>query len=447
MTIGFVADDLTGASDVLAQAHRHGLDAALVLDPAAGLPGAADVVGVAGTARSLSGAAFDTTVRAGLAPFARMPGLEVLLYKVCSTFDSSPTLGSIGRGIELLRERFAGHGPVPVVPAQPDFGRYTAFSQHFGRSGEQVHRLDRHPVMSRHPSTPMHEADLRRVLAAQLGGAPELPALHLPAHHDGSFGSRWAAARAGSGPAFVVDAVSDSDLDRAAEALISGGPAGACGNGPALVVGSGGIMAALARRRGHAAPTAPSWAPSTGATLVVSASASAVTAGQIDDALAHGWVGVAVPVDGGDDVEARVTAEIAAALRRGEDVVAYTTRGPDDPAFRAGAAVDPADTGTRIGRIAGRMAGDGLTRDVVVCGGDTSSHALATLGVREVRVAAQFVPVGPICRTDDGSALAGCRLVLKGGQVGPPDLFRRFAHGSPGDGGPGDGSPCDGSAA
>ncbi|WP_425575944.1 four-carbon acid sugar kinase family protein [Streptomyces axinellae] len=30
---------------------------------------------------------------------------EVLIYKVCSTFDSSPTRGSIGRGIELLHER------------------------------------------------------------------------------------------------------------------------------------------------------------------------------------------------------------------------------------------------------------------------------------------------------------------------------------------------------
>ena len=53
-------------------------------------------------------------------------GAEVLLYKICSTFDSLPTLGSIGRGIELLREQFPGLGPVAVAPAQPQFGRYTA---------------------------------------------------------------------------------------------------------------------------------------------------------------------------------------------------------------------------------------------------------------------------------------------------------------------------------
>jgi hypothetical protein len=38
--------------------------------------------------------------------------------------------------------------------------------------------------------------------------------------------------------------------------------------------------------------------------------------------------------------------------------------------------------------------------------------------------------VGPVCRTDDDAVLAGCRLVLKGGQVGPVDMFRRFAGGS-----------------
>jgi uncharacterized protein YgbK (DUF1537 family) len=32
--VAFLADDLTGGADVLAQAHAYGLDAAMVLDPA-----------------------------------------------------------------------------------------------------------------------------------------------------------------------------------------------------------------------------------------------------------------------------------------------------------------------------------------------------------------------------------------------------------------------------
>src|SRR6185503_15829675 len=160
-------------------------------------------------------------VRAQLAQIART-GAQVLLYKVCSTFDSLPTLGSIGRGIELLREQFTGLGPVAVAPAQPQFGRYTAFSNHFGVFAGQVHRLDRHPVMSRHPSTPMHEADL-----------------HLPAYADGSFTQRWAACQAESAPAFVVDAVTDDHLDEVARVLR--GAAQTSEPHPSVVVGSGGI--------------------------------------------------------------------------------------------------------------------------------------------------------------------------------------------------------------
>jgi hypothetical protein len=49
------------------------------------------------------------------------------------------------------------------------------------------------------------------------------------------------------------------------------------------------------------------------------------------------------------------------------------------------------------------------------------------MDVRELRVSDQFVTAGPICRSDDDAAVAGCRLLLKGGQVGPPDILRRFA--------------------
>ena len=135
---GFVADDLTGAADVLAQAHRYGLEAALVIGDAP-LPVDVDVVGIAGPIRSLGGTAFDDTVRRDLARMAEVD-LDVLLYKVCSTFDSSPTIGSIGRGIELLHELFTDHGPIPVAPAQPGFGRFTAFSDHYASfAGQAAH--------------------------------------------------------------------------------------------------------------------------------------------------------------------------------------------------------------------------------------------------------------------------------------------------------------------
>ena len=94
-TFGFLADDLTGASDVMAQAHAHGMSAMLVLDPHK-ITRSADVVGIAGPLRSQSGTALEAGIRAGLDALAHL-NLDVVLYKVCSTFDSSPTVGDINK--------------------------------------------------------------------------------------------------------------------------------------------------------------------------------------------------------------------------------------------------------------------------------------------------------------------------------------------------------------
>ena len=60
---------------------------------------------------------------------------------------------------------------VPVLAASPGLGRYCVFGNLFARFGigsdGPIHRLDRHPSASRHPVTPMKEADLRRHLARQ----------------------------------------------------------------------------------------------------------------------------------------------------------------------------------------------------------------------------------------------------------------------------------------
>lgn len=428
MTIGFLADDLTGASDVLAQSHAQGLDAVLVLHPERGLPTGVDVVGVAGPARSLNGRELDETVRAGLAPFARS-NHPVLLYKVCSTFDSSPTVGSIGRAIELLHETFPGHGPIPVVPAQPGFGRYTAFSQHFGRHQGLVYRIDRHPVMARHPTTPMSESDLRYVLAEQFNDQSIPDAIQLPGYTDGSFPSQWEAARGGSGHAFVVDCVDDGQLDQVAAALVGRARPR---KGPVIIVGSGGIMAALARAVAGAPAVSPPRPRPGRPTLAVSASASVTTAEQIGDAVGRGWSEVPIPAGAWSDdaAFAQVLRQVAENLRAGHDVVAHTVRGPDDPRLSV-MGTGTADIGRSIGRIAAVMARGDLTRDVAICGGDTSTHALLEAEVDQLRVTAQFVTAGPICATDDRSALSGCRVFLKGGQVGPTDVLQRFATDTP----------------
>jgi uncharacterized protein YgbK (DUF1537 family) len=283
-------------------------------------------------------------------------------------------------------------------------------------------------VMSRHPSTPMAESDLRQVLAEQLGGDKVPGAIHLPAYDDGTFKDVWADRRHEPGAeAFIVDAVGEHHMDVVAEALTREEH----GHGPSIVVGSGGIMAALARSISDQVPRTPGRQTPSGPVLAVSASASSTTAEQINDAVSHGWEEVAVPaglLQHHDEVSvAALDRRVSVALQKGRNVVVHTTRGAGDPRYVAGKPVDAGYVGALIGGIAARMASAGLTRDIAVCGGDTSSHALIAMGVRQLRVADQFVTAGPILRADGDSSVAGCRILLKGGQVGPTDILRRFA--------------------
>ncbi|WP_237110173.1 four-carbon acid sugar kinase family protein, partial [Nonomuraea sp. MG754425] len=132
--VAFVADDFTGATDALWQFRRFGLTGSLVTD-LAHLHDRDDVIGVATTARASS-----DPVASALPALAAVAALgpPVVQYKVCSTFDSSPEHGSIGAVVAALhREGLAG-GAVPVLAAQPEFGRYTWFANHFVRAGDEV---------------------------------------------------------------------------------------------------------------------------------------------------------------------------------------------------------------------------------------------------------------------------------------------------------------------
>ena len=169
--LAFYGDDFTGSTDALEVLAFAGMQCALFLRvPDAAMlreAGPLDAIGVAGASRAMSPAEMDTQLAPVLAGLALL-GAPIVHFKVCSTFDSSPAIGSIGRVMELSRAGF-GDAAIPVVMATPALGRYGVFGQLFARSGTdgRVHRIDRHPIMSVHPVTPMHEADLARHLGAQ----------------------------------------------------------------------------------------------------------------------------------------------------------------------------------------------------------------------------------------------------------------------------------------
>jgi uncharacterized protein YgbK (DUF1537 family) len=67
----------------------------------------------------------------------------------------------------------------------------------------------------------------------------------------------------------------------------------------------------------------------------------------------------------------------------------------------------------------------------LVCGGDTSTHAVRQLGIHALTFKGLTVPGSPLCRMHAASsALDGIEVVLKGGQVGPADYFELVKKGN-----------------
>lgn len=414
--IGFYGDDVTGSVDVLLQFARRGLRGRLFVGTpdAAALAAAAEegtVVGIAGIARSLPTDDLEAEVAPALTALATIDP-DIVQYKACSTADSSPTIGSLGRIVELSREIF-GERPVPLLFAQPDFGRYTAFGHHFAAEGGSIHRLDRQPTMSTHPSTPMDESDL----AVHFSRQTSLPigALAFTAY---TSSTTVASALQTSGDAAVVlDALDDGHLS-----LIGGALSDL--ERPVFAIGSGGLSRALglalAPEEQDRSPTArvverdetPSPASSPGPVLVVSGSRSPQTRRQAESAASAGWLVRPLPFDGD-------TADVLDALRDGRSVVLTS-----DDASVAG------DVLAAIARAAASVALEalraGVTSRLIVCGGDTSGRVVRLLGVESLSIAAN--PEGNVVLLRAQShdpAVDGAVLLLKGGQVGSDDLFER----------------------
>src|SRR5580658_6600790 len=111
LLLSYYGDDLTGSTDVMEALSSRGAPTALFMQPPtqAQLEKFSDVraIGLAGASRSESPA----WMEGNLTPaFAWLKSLNagVCHYKVCSTFDSSPVIGSIGRAIDIGARVFPG---------------------------------------------------------------------------------------------------------------------------------------------------------------------------------------------------------------------------------------------------------------------------------------------------------------------------------------------------
>ncbi|WP_372351221.1 four-carbon acid sugar kinase family protein [Streptomyces sp. KL116D] len=436
--LAFYGDDVTGSTDALAQCHRAGLRGTLVFSwagrDAASLAPVGDVIGLAGTARVLSTDAMAAEVGPALEAL-RATGAGFVQYKMCSTADSAPHRGSLGRAAEIGRDVF-GAAPVPLLAAQPDFGRHTVFGHHFATDDDgHVHRLDRQPTMSRHPVTPMTESDLRRHLARQTRlpvASLDVSAYELPL---AQARSRYEAVLADAPGVVVLDALTVAHARYAARLVLTTDATDAAGTTDAsevdeparFAIGSGGLTLAVAQVLAGATVTRPYEAPSPALTLVVSGSRAPRTAAQIAHARDRGWRTVEVPVDprlGCDTTPAalaRLRDAVSAALD-GEVPGAVVHAGPDS-------GTDPGDTlGDALAHAARTAVTDAGATRLVVAGGDTAGRVLRRLDARTAEIDTLLAPGAALVRpTFADPALNGVTALLKGGQAGPVDLFERAA--------------------
>jgi uncharacterized protein YgbK (DUF1537 family) len=289
--------------------------------------------------------------------------------------------------------------------------------------------------MSRHPVTPMGEADLRRHLAAQ--GLADVPLIDLR----------------------LLDTLDDTALDAAVDALVARGPDAvlfdvaraadlerigrliwqrAC-RAPLVALGASSVAQALIahwRTAGDipsaAGDTLISSAP--GPVFVLAGSQSPVTARQVEAALAgddsDGSPYRGVPLDVDAIVRQPAASEALAglcarALNLGRSVLAFTA-----PARPGGPA--PHEVAKASARVLARVLelAPGVRR-VGVAGGDTATMAVQALGLWALAHAGTLCPGVSLTRARaDASRLDGIELMLKGGQMGPPDLFARLNAGT-----------------
>ncbi len=411
---GWYGDDFTGATDTLATLFSRGAKAFLFL----GVPlsrhlamaGTLDAIGIAGSARAMTPSAMGNEL-CPVGQFFAQSGIKVLHYKTCSTFDSARHVGNIATAMDVLR-RFVDQPQVVILGGQPSLGRYCAFGNLFASIGPEaaVHRLDRHPTMSRHPSTPMAEADLRRHLQS-LGADPVGLVDWTRLENDRHLAS--------DEPNVLFDALTRQHLDVIGTELKHRAQQGSL-----LVVGASSVAEAIYGDR--SSPVNEPKPSVTGPVLAIAGSLSPLTRRQVEAATSF----VRISADAGRLVEEEsyrenMAARIGSALRDERNVLLSTA--PQDPASISSADTRLAHT---VGRFADRLLSEVPVRRLIAAGGDTSSHMAQSLNLWGLAYGGQLSPgvALSIGRSDDPRR-DGISLMLKGGQMGSVDLFDRFAGG------------------
>lgn len=416
ITLGVIADDFTGATDVASMLVRAGMRTVQLI----GVPGIehaapdADAIVVALKTRTVPATDAVAESLAALRWLQRT-GMRQCYFKYCSTFDSTPA-GNVGPVTEALMDAL-GTDFTLACPAFPENGR-TIFRGHLFVGDELLSDSG----MRNHPLTPMHDANLVRVLQAQC----RQRRVGLIRHDTVAQGVPAVQARVdalrGDGVSIAIADAIDNDALRTLAA--------ACADWPLLTAGSGlalGLPAAY-EQRGWIRPDAAAarLAPLGGretVSAVLSGSCSQATLAQVKAWQDAGRPALAIDPRALARGEAVANAAIAWAAERmtREPVLVYASAAPD--ALRSvQAELGAAQAGELVeqclAQIAHALVERGAQR-LVVAGGETSGAVVNALGVTQLRIGAPICPGVPWTQAE-GRPL---QLALKSGNFGGPAFF------------------------
>ena len=420
MTLGVIADDFTGATDVASMLVRAGMRTVQVI----GVPDAstvidADAVVVALKTRTVPAA---EAVRESLAAlrWLQAAGARQCYFKYCSTFDSTAA-GNIGPVSEALMQALGSDFTI-ACPAFPENGR-TIFRGHLFVGDDLLSDSG----MRQHPLTPMTDANLVRVLQAQCAGRVGLLRYDLIAQGAGAVRERIEALRREGITIAVADAIDNDDLRVLAVA---------CADLPLLTAGSGlalGLPAVYAERAWLTPDSdAARLDAATGPGAVLAGSCSLATNAQVQRWQQAGRPALAIDpraLARGEPVAEDALRWVQAQRQTATDDVAavliYATAAPAElqaiqaqlGAQQAGALVEHC-----LARIARGLVDQGVRR-LVVAGGETSGAVVQALAVQQLRIGPAICPGVPWTQAEGRPAGDPLHLALKSGNFGGPDFF------------------------
>ncbi|MGL5445758.1 MAG: 3-oxo-tetronate kinase [Rhabdaerophilum sp.] len=406
MLLGVIADDFTGGSDIANTLAKGGMAVTQFVGIPSRKASADCEAGVVSLKSRTIPAAGAVAQSLSACDWLLAQGCRQILFKYCSTFDSTPE-GNIGPVAEALLDKLGGSAVVcPVFPAT---GR-TLYNGHLFVGD----RLLSETGMRDHPLTPMSDPDIRRWLRRQTKG--EIGLVPFQTVRQGSAAIRAALnTEAKSGRRLIVtDALSDSDLRAIGEA-IAGDKLITGGSGIALGLPENFMKSGLIEGRGGA------FRGFSGGGVALSGSCSAQSLKQVA-AFAKTHPTLALRPDAVMDKSQTVpdvTRWVLDHLDQGPMV--YSSADPAvvrEAQNRHGRDKVAGAIEAFMADIARNIIQAGVMR-LVVGGGETSGAVVSALGVSHLAIGPEIDPGVPVLSADNQAF----GLVLKSGNFGSEDFY------------------------